>query len=91
MLFAICLLPFFISGIFYLNQVVYYPDHSVDLSIVFMLDGLVHFAETQRDQRVFLPFCFVNRAFDEGDFYLAHVLLSVIGYLLSVVLMLINH
>ena len=62
-----------LSGIYYLNQVLYDPDHSVELSIVFMLYRLINFAETQRCQRVFLPFCFINRAFDECDFYLAHV------------------
>ncbi len=45
----------------------------MNLGIGFMLDRLIYFAESQRDERIFLPLCFVNRAFDHCDFYLAHV------------------
>ena len=74
------------SGIFYLNEVVHYPQHAVDLRRGFVFHGLVHFAEAQSSKRCLLALAFVDRAFDQSDFYLTHCSywLSVISYWLMV-------
>jgi len=65
------------SGVFNLNEVLYNPDHTHNLGIALVFNCLIDFAETQSLQGVFLALGFVNRTFDQGNFYFAHVRCSL--------------
>ncbi len=69
-----------LSHSIYFNEVVDHAQHPLNLRGRFVLYRLVHFAKAQSFQRVFLPFAFVNRAFDQCDFYFAHCCKKVSGF-----------
>ena len=56
----------------YLHEVLNHPDHSLNLRVIIVLNGLMNLAKTQGFQGGLLALGFVNRAFYQGDFYLAH-------------------
>jgi len=60
-------------GVTYLHEVLHNPDHALDMWVVIVLNGLVHLAKAQGYQGRFLAFGFVNGAFHQRDFNLAHV------------------
>ena len=74
-----------ISGVYDLNQVIDYLQHTLNLGGSLVFHRLVHFAETKCYQGVFLALGFVDRAFNQRNFYLAHCSLLVIGYWLLVI------
>jgi len=61
-----------VSGVFNLNKVLHYANHTLNVGVGFVLHRLVHFTKAQRGERRLLSFAFVNWAFDQRDFYLAH-------------------
>lgn len=69
------------SGVFNLNEVLNDTNHTHDLGIALMFYGLVDLAEAKRFEGVFLTLRFVDRTFDQGNFYFAHVRCSLyVGY-----------
>ena len=60
-------------------------DHTHCLRVIFAFYRLIDFTKAECLERVFLAFRFVNRAFYQRDFYLAHVLIffKVYGYPLN--------
>lgn len=73
------------SGVCYLYEVVDNPEHTLNLRSCFVFHRLVHLAETQRFEGIFLTLGFVNGAFDQRNFYFTHCSLLVIGYRLLVI------
>lgn len=58
--------------LFHFDEVSHYAEHSVRLGVVRHLDNLVHLAETERFESIFLTLGFVYWAFDQFNFQTAH-------------------
>ena len=60
------------SGVIYLNKVLNNTNHALDLWRSFVFNYLIDLPKAQGHQGVFLALRFVDRAFDQFNFYLAH-------------------